>query len=75
MKKRQVRLCTSAYVAPAEDDCDLEDACAHLTNYAINKKSAGWEDPAECGGADADSVPAQEKTKVENQNTEVMQND
>lgn len=50
-----VRLCTSQYVAPAEEGCDLEDACAHLTNYAINKNSDAFEAPAETGGEDADS--------------------
>ena len=44
-----------AKVAPnGAEEADLGDACAHLTNYAINKHSDAWEDPADAGGEDAD---------------------
>jgi hypothetical protein len=50
-----VRLCTSEYVPPRADDCDLENQCAHLTNYAINKNSENFEEPADEGGVGGDS--------------------
>lgn len=48
-----VRLCTEQYVKPTKQN--LDNACMHLTNYAVNKNNAAFTQPGEEESAREDS--------------------